>query len=134
LRAGDGEKRRRPGDVLEEGWVVGLAGGDEARAIAFEPGDLVFSLGDAGDADALARALHQLGQGGERRFSRALAVDELAKGLRADIFGADEAQPVDPLRRREQDRAAAHVQPAFFSAPILGSVPAIRRWMFCQCL
>ena len=140
LRPGNGQQRRRAGDVLEEGRVVGLARGDEASAVAFEPGDLVLGLGDAGNANALASALHQLGQGSERRLGRAFAVDQLAKSLRADIVGTDQAEPGDALLRSEQDRAAGHGQPAFgseprfFSDPILGSVPFISRRILGQCL
>src|SRR5690606_18320775 len=79
-----------------------------------------------------AHALREVGQGIERGFGGAGAIDELAKGLRPDIGRADEPKPGDLLRRTEVvARRAAHQEgSAVFPAPIFGSVPAISRAMF----
>ncbi len=82
-----------------------------AAAVQLGLGDLARA-----DADGLPPAAppRQLGQGGERLLRAAVVVDELAKGHRADVVAADQAQAGKPLgvverrlrqRRRRQPRA-----------------------------
>ena len=92
--------------------------------------DLVFGLGGGRDAHGDPARLREAGQGVERRLRRAFAVEQLAKGLRSDIVGADQAQPGDPLGVGQ--RGFRHHSAFGFSLPIFGSVPDQRRRMLVQ--
>jgi hypothetical protein len=97
----------------------------------------------------------------ERGAGRTEMIDERAKGARADIFGADQPQSVDPLRLRQTRlsltaAAVAHAhapqreccatsgcgqfdtgdggRPGYFFSPIRPSVPACSRVMFSRCM
>ena len=92
--------------------------------------DLALDLVDAGDADrpAGAAAPREIGQGGDRRRRAAAAVEQRAEGARADVFAADQPQPVETfvVAQTRLDQPRGHGHPFL---PILVSVPASSRAM-----
>src|SRR5690606_31234892 len=74
----------------------------------------------------------EIGQGGERGFRRAEAVDQVAKSGRTDILGADQPQPVEPLPVGQE--VSRRRPPAHLLEPIFDSVPAASRSIFARCL
>ncbi len=133
--AGHGDQRRGGGNVIEQVGIIGLAGGDQFRAVALKPGQFILGLHLGGDARGGAAPLEQAGQGLDPGFGRAETVEQLAEGDRADIFGADQAKPGNALDARQDQarRDGAHALGAFFSEPILGSVSLSRRTILARC-
>ena len=94
------------------------------RAAGFS---LLLGLGAAGDFPRCTPAApRKVRQGLERRRRAAIMVDQGSEGARADILGADQAQPVEALLIGEGSAA----QPF---CPILPSVPSSSRLMFSLC-
>ncbi len=94
-----GEQGRRVVHALQQRRIVRLADADETRAVLF--GRLQLGLrpprprgcGSGGQR----RRRPQVGQRLDRGVGRAEAVDEVAKAGGADVRGADEPQPGEPL-------------------------------------
>ena len=70
----------------------------------------------------------------QRRVGGTEVIDEVAKGRRPDIVGADETQPRDALAFRQRNSLGLALRaPSYPFAPILLSVPLIRREMLVLC-
>lgn len=129
----DRQQRRRMVHVAQERRIVRFTDAD--KACASLSGCLQFGLGfgnrrDAGNTVGAARN-HQFRQHFQRYLGRTEAVDQVAKRGGADILGADQPQPAEPLPVAEARPGGRLAHPL---APILPSVPASRREMFSRCL
>ena len=94
---------------------------------------LGLGLGYARNARQLRRAARgdQLRQNGKRVLGRSEAVDEVAERRRTDVFGADQAEPIDALAVAE---ALPRRRLAQSFAPMRASEPAISREMLGRVL
>lgn len=132
--AGDRDQRRWRVHVAQHRRVVGLADGDQPGAHPFRQFHLRLCFRDAGNADRAqgAAARGKAGEGGEGGFSRAEPVDQFAEGRRADVLGADEAQPRKPLPVGKAGFGrlpGAHLP----APPMRDSVPDTSRAMLVRC-
>src|SRR5690606_20179788 len=81
---------------------------------------------------AAAAASGQFGQDGNGSFRRSEAVDEVAKGRRANIVGTYQPEPVEPLPVGEAQALRRRIAHPF--EPIFGSVPARSRSILARCV
>ena len=157
------QQRRRIVDHLQARRIIRLAERDEvdaARARRFQFGFGVLARTDA-RRPRCAAAAGERGQGAKRCARAAIMIDQVAEGARADIVGADEAQPVEPLLLAQSHSLAQRRPPARYRvsiaqraahynrvwrittqgqeggvdfAPILPSLPLSRRAILARCM
>ena len=91
------QHRRRRVDGAQAWRKIVLAEAEQFRAEAHQR--LIFTLDGVprGDGDRPAAALGEFRQSFKRWPRAAITVDQRTKGARADVFAADEAQPVEAL-------------------------------------
>ena len=121
-------------DLPQRRRIFGFAHRDEAHAELSREVKFAFDFADRGDTDRPLRpaASREIGQSVERGACAAAPIEQRAEGARADVFGSNEPQPVEPLIVVEPRRlgALAHAAPFL---PILLSVPVTRRPMLALC-
>lgn len=130
-----GDQGRGRVDLAQERRIIRLVEPDQDRAAAADQLQLLLGLFDGRDADRPARlaAGDEGGKGLQRRTGPAMAGDERVKAARANVFAAQEAQPVETLSLGEraggQRRGGSR-----HDWPIRVSLPAASRVMLGPCL
>jgi len=117
----DGQKRWRSGYAAQQGGIIFVPKGDQPGAKAVDP--VHFPLRGLSGVDVqaafTAATPGELRQGRQRRARAAIAGHQITEEAGADIFAADQAQPVQPLLvGHDMGTRKGHPSPIRLSSPL----------------